>query len=656
MTPKNSLKILFVTTPIRPIPTEFPPLGSLSIISALNKAGFTNTEFYNIDLLRPDYQDVLSHIQAIKPDILGISAVVSTAYEYSKRLSLDIKKILPQTTILLGGNLGASAEIILKKTGVDFVCTGEGEETMVEFATQWLKSNSKSGIKQLKGWSFLNNDNEMVITPYADPVPAKKIYDIDWSILEDLEQMNYFVSSQEKALEDHCFSHDPRAYEPHRSKKNLTRIPTTKGCVARCTFCHRWDKGIRFIPVPIVMKRIDYFVKKYNVGFIRIVDENFGSSNKWLLEFITEIKKRDLLWSVGGMRVSTITSEMIGKMKDAGCSSILFGMETGSTKMLEVMEKVTTVEQNKNAVKWMAENDMFTVVQLILGMPGETQETIDETIEFANYYVEQSPKTDPNSFSINFAQALPGTPLYEAARSKGQIGQSLEDEEEYLLAISDRDARDGETTINFTDYPKIYLEKWRFDICNSVRNAYINKWGQKSYFDILINSHRFKENMKEKNSEINSDSGYFAEPARGQEKRLGFSGKQKIVLASSVVADTVHDIEEKFEITNNKVPSLLTLIKNKSLSSVANFYPKLFWNTRRFTLVFIFLNEFRRSGMAYAIKLALSVIKWKLRQIKAPIEKPVDKQEISLRKALRKGIFPAIATDNPVMEKLRLGR
>ena len=94
-------------------------------------------------------------------------------------------------------------------------------------------------------------------------------------------------------------------------------------------------------------------------------------------------------------------------------------METGSDKMLEVMEKVTTVEQNKNAVKWMAENDVFTIVQLILGMPGETQETVDETIKFANYYVEQSPKTDPNSLSVNFAQALPGTPLYEVATSKG---------------------------------------------------------------------------------------------------------------------------------------------------------------------------------------------------------------------------------------------
>jgi anaerobic magnesium-protoporphyrin IX monomethyl ester cyclase len=512
---------------------------------------------------------------------LGISAVVSTAYEYTKKLSVDVKKLLPKTTILLGGNLGASAEIIIKKTGVDFVCTGEGEETMVEFATLWQTSKSKVDYESLKGWAFLNDENKMVVTPYADPVPAKKIYDIDWSIMEDLDQMEYFVSPYDKAIEDYSFSHDPRAYNSNRTQKTLTRIPTTKGCVARCTFCHRWDKGIRFIPVPIVMERIDYFIKKYNVGFIRMVDENFGSSNKWLLEFIAEIKKRDILWSVGGMRVSTITSEMIGKMKDAGCSSIFFGMETGSKKMLEVMEKVTTVEQNKNAVKWMAEHDMFTIVQLIVGMPGETQETVNETIEFANYYVEQSPKTDPNSFSINFAQALPGTPLYEVARSKGDIGQSLEDEEEYLLAISDRDARDGETTVNFTDYPKIFLEKWRFDICNSVRNAYINKWDKNKYYKTILNSHRYKGFKKDDKS---SDSGYFAEPARIRENTLGPNLKPKIELASSVVSDTVHDIKEKIEITNNKIPSPLFFFKKKIdqfngylLSSIVLVYELVFY-------------------------------------------------------------------------------
>jgi anaerobic magnesium-protoporphyrin IX monomethyl ester cyclase len=652
----DSPKILIVTTPIRPIPTEFPPLGTLSVMSALNKAGFNNTELYNIDLLRPDYQDVITHIKASNPDILGISAVVSTAYEYSKRLSLDIKKLLPQTTIVLGGNLGASAEIILKKTGVDFVCTGEGEASMVGFVEKWMTAQTKTDYESIKGWSFLNDDREMMVTPYVDAIPAEEVYDIDWSILEDMGQMDYFMTSYERALEDHSINHDPRCYESHREGKILVRIPTTKGCVARCTFCHRWDKGIRFIPVPIVMERIDYFVQKHNLGFIRVADENFGSNKKWLLEFIEEIKKRDLLWSVGGMRVSTITSEMIGKMKEAGCTSIFYGMETGSAKMLEVMEKVTTVEQNKNAVKWMAEHDMFTIVQLILGMPGETPETVQETIEFANYFVEQSPKTDPNALSINFAQALPGTPLYEIARGEGIIGQTLDDEEEYLIKISDRDARDGETTINFTDCPKIYLEKWRFDICNSARNSYINKWGEEKYYNIILSSQPFKEFQNPKNGEKNTDSGYFAEPARGQESSLGLSGKKKIEFGSSTVADTVRDINEQIEIENNKIPSLISLLRKKSISSMATFYPRLFWRTRNCTFLYIFLNECRKSGIAYSLKLAATALIWKLKKNKTGLDKSDSQQGLSLRKTLRKSDLYVIDTDNPAMEKLRLGR
>ena len=97
------------------------------------------------------------------------------------------------------------------------------------------------------------------------------------------------------------------------------------------------------------------------------------------------------------------------------------------------------------------------------------------------YFSELSPEIDPNNAGINFAQALPGTPLYEYARRSGLIGPTIDDEENYLLQISDRDARDGETNINFTDYPKLLLESWHFEIQIKTRNAYIQKWGIESY-------------------------------------------------------------------------------------------------------------------------------------------------------------------------------
>ena len=182
---KKIPSILIVTIPLRPIPTDYPPMGSLSVITALNKAGFNNTEFYDIDFLRPCFAEVLDYIKNKKPDILGISAVVSTAYDYTKKLSLEIKNKLPETTILMGGNLGASAEIVLDKTGVDFICTGEGERTAVDFVNCWMTAKSKDDFKNIKGLTFLDQENEMFVTPVQDPIEAEKVYDIDLSLIKE---------------------------------------------------------------------------------------------------------------------------------------------------------------------------------------------------------------------------------------------------------------------------------------------------------------------------------------------------------------------------------------------------------------------------------------------------------------------------------------
>ena len=83
---------------------------------------------------------------------------------------MEIKKRLPETTILLGGNLGASAEIILKKTGIEFVCTSEGELTAVDFVNCWLTAKSKEEFKKVFGLAFLDKANEMIVTPYQESI------------------------------------------------------------------------------------------------------------------------------------------------------------------------------------------------------------------------------------------------------------------------------------------------------------------------------------------------------------------------------------------------------------------------------------------------------------------------------------------------------
>lgn len=105
------MKIVICTIPIRPVPTDYPPLASLAIIQSLRQVG-ENPIFFDIDALRPSFPEVVARLKAEAPDVVGISAVVSTAYRYVKRLCQAIKQTLPRTKIVLGGNMAASAEIL----------------------------------------------------------------------------------------------------------------------------------------------------------------------------------------------------------------------------------------------------------------------------------------------------------------------------------------------------------------------------------------------------------------------------------------------------------------------------------------------------------------------------------------------------------------
>ena len=114
--------------------------------------------------------------------------------------------------------------------------------------------------------------------------------------------------------------------------------------------------------------------------------------------------------------------------------------------MLKVMEKKVSLEQNIEAIKAAHENGLSVTVQLVIGMPGETDKTIEETIDFlirTMPYRRFRYKAD-YPMGINYAQALPGTPLYEYAREHGFIGKDLDSEEAYLLKISDTDAYDSD--------------------------------------------------------------------------------------------------------------------------------------------------------------------------------------------------------------------
>ena len=120
------MRICIVTTPIRPEATTFPPFGSLAIIQSLRNVG-NDCSFYHIDYHRYNHAQNCEYFKKNQFDIVGISAVVSTAYNYTKYLSDLIKEINHKTIVIVGGGLVASAEILHRKAQVDYCVAGDGE-------------------------------------------------------------------------------------------------------------------------------------------------------------------------------------------------------------------------------------------------------------------------------------------------------------------------------------------------------------------------------------------------------------------------------------------------------------------------------------------------------------------------------------------------
>ena len=600
------MKNLFINTPSRDAATTYPPFACLSLMNYLRKHGETDLDFYNIDFERPSLEKAVDRIVQIEPGLLSISAVVSTSYEFVKKITLSLKSRLPNVTIILGGNMGVSAEILLRKTGVDVVALGEGEIILLNFVQSLKATGDYLGFSNIKGLVFINRDGVIINTGYEKSLPSDQIYDFLWDDLSN--SLDHYIfdifEGEENKIE--FFAYDKRSYEPHRKRKKYATFIVGKGCVARCTFCHRWDKGIRHIPVPILMERLDYLVNMYNVGFVNIVIEAFGIDKKWLDEFCKEIKKREILWSVGGVRAKSVTQKVIMEMKEAGCTTIIYGLESGSQTILDIMEKKTELQENINAHRWTVEAGFYgTFVQFVLGMPGESPKTIKETINFAKYCFTLNRHLNPNNFSLNFAQALPGTPLYEYGRQNDLIGVSIDDEEKYLIKVSDTNASDYVNTLNFTGYPALEFWSWRYKIRVETSMAYIRKFGLSCYNHVIKDP------------------------------------KDSIFFNSEV--DTYRD----------KKPGILDLILRRDLRNILTFYPHFLYYIRFLIPILLFLVNFNVLGSKQSFRHLFEYMKYLALGVKKSSLKQNEKR--SLRKIVNED-YKVFDTDLPELLPLRKGR
>jgi radical SAM superfamily enzyme YgiQ (UPF0313 family) len=459
-----SLNILIVVPALRKKVSFYPPFGAMSVIAATREENH-NAQLLDLDARRCSINEAIESIKEFSPDVVGISAVVATSYKYVKDLTKLIREQLPNVVIVVGGGLAAAGEILLQNSCVDFLVHGEGEITFKE-----LIKNIENGLsyESVNGISY--KENGKVIK--NDPRPTIKELDLLPFPDYDLIDLNKYILNIHEFLKTgygEASKIDKRVSESNRPE-NFLRINISRGCVNKCTFCYRNMPGIRINSMEYIGNLIEHVTIKYNIGHISFADECFGPTKRWLWGFVDMIKKRgfDLTYHITGMRVRIVDLEIMKALKELGVWHIQFGFESGSQKILNIMEKNTTVEQNISAALFCKEVGINTIPFIIIGYPGETIKTLYETIDF----LKRADLLSQN-FRPNFPLAIPGTPLFEYAKLKGFIT----DTDKYLETISDTEANElteDNYFINYTQEPTSDVMAWMILIKKEVNKYFGN--------------------------------------------------------------------------------------------------------------------------------------------------------------------------------------
>lgn len=209
--------------------------------------------------------------------------------------------------------------------------------------------------------------------------------------------------------------YQPAADSLYRAPATL--LITSRGCVGQCTFCDRSVFGnlCRGYSTDYVIGMIKYLQEHYGIKDLFIEDDNFLMFRKRLKEICNRIidEKIDITWSCMG-RVDTFDADALPLLKKAGCWQINFGCESGSQKILDILNKRITVEQTERAIRQVRAAGINVKGLFMLGNLGETKETIEETLDF----IKRVPLTD---FHITYFTPLPGAEAYKIADKYGHF-------------------------------------------------------------------------------------------------------------------------------------------------------------------------------------------------------------------------------------------
>jgi anaerobic magnesium-protoporphyrin IX monomethyl ester cyclase len=285
----------------------------------------------------------------------------------------------------------------------DMVVQGEGEGTMVDVMR---KLESGGMFDDVKGLHLARRALAATMAVRATD-GGNSVFTGQRPLVENINEFEFPARDLYDQESYHRYYRDNYDY-------TMTSMIASRGCPFCCDFCWRPDYG-RFYRVRTpgnIVDEMEEIVYRYNYDRIWFADELFIASKKHVIQICDEIKRRklDVLWECLA-RADIVDDQVAEAMRSSGCHKVIFGLEAGDDRTLKSMNKHLSVAQSVSAVKLMVKHGVKVGGFFILGYPGETNETMLNTIRLAS-------RLPLDYFSMTVPYPLPGTGLYERVKDK----------------------------------------------------------------------------------------------------------------------------------------------------------------------------------------------------------------------------------------------
>lgn len=395
------MKILLIPNPVleRGRPAPYVPLGILSLATVLNRDGF-DVEILDINSLGsdPTFRDVPDAIVARKPDLVGFSAWCNYYFDLIKFAEI-VKKHRPHVKVLFGGVQASNVdrETIEVFPQVDVVVRGECDHTISRIVASL---GDPEALSKVPGLTF-RDAGRIVRTPESHPVAD----------LNSLPLPDYSLFPTTGSLEQ-------------------ISIDAGRGCPFGCSYCvsNKMAEGrFRQRSVESVIKIVKKVVSDFGAKKLRFEHDLLTLHRQWIFDLCDALRRENLnvRWNCFS-RIDTVDEVVLTRMAESGCDQIFFGVETGSPRMQQIVNKKLKLDRAPEVVRKACELGILATSGFIVGFPQEGMEDLTQTMRLMLELYFAGDRDDVEIY-LRLLVPFPGSPLYNEYGTSLGIDQHLSD-------------------------------------------------------------------------------------------------------------------------------------------------------------------------------------------------------------------------------------